>query len=189
MGNPGTGMQQPVQAAVINYSHGHLKIHPVQCNLYHNTGVIMDKIKPFIKMRVSPLKEGWRSSICLNGGSNPRWGVNDHMQVECGLMQHKLYIELSNKKVFGAEVIGHAEVSLDFFKRPNGHFDGVVELSLGGMPAGELIVQATYHPEAITVTAKPYIAQPPMQQQNMGSMGSPRMGMPQLNVARNAQLL
>ena len=111
------------------------------------------------------------------------------MQVECGRMQHKLHIEVRDKDVFGAEAIGHAEVSLDFFKRPNGHFNEAIELFWRGMPAGRLVVKTTYHPEAITVTAKPYIAQPPMQQQNMGSMGSPRMGMPQLNVARNAQLL
>jgi hypothetical protein len=52
MGNPGMGMQQPMQATVIDWSRGHLRIHPVECHLTHNTGGVMDRMDPFIYMRV-----------------------------------------------------------------------------------------------------------------------------------------
>ena len=167
MGNPGMGMgmgmQQPMQATVIDWSRGHLRIHPVECHLTHNTGgFIFDKMDPFIYMRVGQLQE-WRSSVCVNGGRNPRWGIHEHMQVECGRMQHKLHIELRDKDVFGSEPIGHAEVNLDFFKRPNGHFNEAIELFYRGMPAGRLVVKTTYHPEAMTVAALAYGNQPFMQ--------------------------
>ena len=188
----GMGMQQqnmggmPMQATVIDWNRGHLRIHPVECHLTHNTGGMMDKMDPFIFMRVGNLQE-WRSTVCVDGGRNPRWGMHEHMQVECGRMQHKLHIEVRDKDVFGAEAIGHAEVDLNFFKRPNGHFNEAIELFWRGMPAGRLVVKTTYHPEAMTMTAMPYNAQPIQQQnmggmgmqQNMGGMGNPGMGMNQ----------
>jgi len=182
-GMPQVVVQQPMQATVIDWSRGHLRIHPVECHLNHNTGGILDKMDPFIYMRVGQLQE-WRSSVCVNGGRNPRWGIHEHMQVECGRMQHKLHIEVRDKDVFGSEPIGHAEVNLDFFKRPNGHFNEAIELFYRGMPAGRLVVKTTYHPEAMTVTALPYGNQPFMQQPVVVQqpvmqqpMGNPGMGM------------
>ena len=78
------------------------------------------------------------------------------MQVECGRMAHKLHIEVRDRDVFGSEPIGHAEVNLDFFKRPNGHFCEPVELVWRGFPAGRIHLKITYHPEAMTVVAMPY---------------------------------
>jgi hypothetical protein len=90
--------------------------------------------------------------VCVNGGRNPRWPVHEHMQVECGrFWSHKLHIEVRDKDLIGSEPIGHAEVNLDFFKRPNGHFMEAIELWHHGHPAGRIVLKTTYHPEMLTV--------------------------------------
>ena len=66
-------------------------------------------------------------------------------------MHKKLLIEVRDKDLIGAESIAHAEVNLDFFKRPNGHFFEWIELFWRGFPAGRIQIKTTYHPEAAVV--------------------------------------
>ena len=71
--------------------------------------------------------------------------MGEHMVVECGRMQHKLHIEVKDKDFVGAENIAHAEVNLDFFKRPNGEFCEWIELFWRGFPAGRIMIKTVYH--------------------------------------------
>lgn len=64
-------------------------------------------------------------------------------------MAHKLRIEVRDESGFGSEPIGHAEVDLNFFKRPNGVFNEAIELWFRGHPAGRIVIQTTYHPDVL----------------------------------------
>ena len=48
--------------------------------------------------------------------------------------------EVRDQEGFGSEPIGHAEVNLDFFKRPNGIFNEAIELWFRGQPAGRIVI-------------------------------------------------
>jgi hypothetical protein len=39
-------------AAVIDWNHGHLKIHPIEAHLTHHAGMAFERMSPFIFMRV-----------------------------------------------------------------------------------------------------------------------------------------
>lgn len=117
--------------ALPSWEHGHLKIHPIEAHITHDTEPgRADRMDPFIHIQCGNDAD-WRSTLCVDGNRNPRW-EHQHMEVSVHRMQEEMHIEVRDKDLFGSEPIGSACIKLGFLAREEGMFDDWIELTFKG---------------------------------------------------------
>jgi hypothetical protein len=102
----------------------------------------------FIRMYVNELLP-WDSSVKRHGVRGPKWGIDEHMQLECIHMEQLLCIEIRILTPLSSEVLGGAGFLPRVFRTISGDFQGVISLNNRGNFLGDLYVKTSYHPEAM----------------------------------------
>jgi hypothetical protein len=124
---------------------GLLKIRPVTAHLTHNEGFIIDRMSPFVIIKINGF-EVYRNEPNYDGGKRPEWGPRtlEHIVVD---MFHEVEILVLDKDMFGADMIGHAKCRLDFFCRA-GEMNEWLELKFGfDFNAGRIHMRSEFFPE------------------------------------------
>lgn len=96
-------MQQPPM--VVGGLLGKLKLHLKEANLVHNDGDFLDRMSPFVTVRIQNREE--RSEIKDQAGRHPVW-MMQHFDWEVLDMNHMIDIEVRDKDMVGSEMLGHA---------------------------------------------------------------------------------
>jgi hypothetical protein len=185
IGAPGAVAMQPqpmaqpmMQPMVVGGLLGKLKLHLKEANLQHNDGDFLDRMSPFVTVRINNREE--RSNIQEGAGRHPVW-MMQHFDWEVLDMNHMIDIEVRDKDMVGSEMIGHAQVPMHFFAKVGGAAEWI-ELKYMGMPAGNIHFTSEYVPQA--VVAQPMVQQTVVVQQQAMPM---RQGILKMH-AHNAHL-
>lgn len=96
---------------------GKLKLHLHEANLQHNDGGFLDRMSPFVIVKINGREE--RSVIIEGGGKHPVWTLQ-FFEFEVIDMNHIIEIIVKDRNMQGNEMIGHAEVPMGFLAKPMG---------------------------------------------------------------------
>lgn len=84
---------------------GRLKLHLKEANLKHNDGNFLNKMSPFVILRINGTEER-RSAVVEHGGKHPHWTLQ-FFEWELFNLDHELYIEVLDRQMMvGTEFIG-----------------------------------------------------------------------------------
>jgi hypothetical protein len=125
---------------------GRLKLHLKEAKLQHHDGPMLERMSPFVAIKMNGREEG-RSAIIEGGGRHPKWTLQ-FFEFEVLEMGHEIHIEVRDKNMIGSEMIGHARVPVSFFAKPGGMAEWI-ELFWQGMPAGNIHFKSEYFPQAV----------------------------------------
>ena len=79
---------------------GKLKLHLKEANLQVNDGSFLDRMSPFVILRINGAEER-RSMIVEHGGKHPHWTLQ-FFEWELYNLDHELFIEVRDKDMIGS---------------------------------------------------------------------------------------
>ena len=132
----------PIVVVLPAPGHGHIHIHLQHAHLDHNEGGLLNKMDPFVHLRVGD--QEWTSKICEDGGKNPQWH-HEHAKFDVPHLPHKMHIKVFNAHGGQQGVhIAEAEVPFAIFHE-NGPIETDVELHFNGHKAGHIHFKSEFH--------------------------------------------
>ena len=97
---------------------GWLRLHIQNAHLEINRGGPLDKMDPFVYIKVGNRQE-WRSQVCINGGKNPQWH-HQHMDIPVKKLKKlgkNVHIEVRDQDPLKSEPLGHTNITLGLFAK------------------------------------------------------------------------
>lgn len=137
-------VQQPQAVAFVIPKTGFMRLHFMSAHLDINRGGMLNKMDPFVFVRVGKGQE-WRSQVCVNGGKNPSWN-HQHMEIpvkKLGKLDKNVHIEVRDQNMLNSEPLGHANITLGLFAS-RGPIQERVTLMFQGRPSGHLMMRSTF---------------------------------------------
>ncbi len=120
---------------------GILKIHLQEAHLTHDVQAI-GKMDPYVKFTCR--EQEFKSTICKNGGKNPKWS-HDTIEIQVHYLGDDLHFHVWDDEVGRDESIGQGSCKLSSLAI-HGGFDEWFEIQHKGEPAGKIHLKAEWHP-------------------------------------------